>query len=377
MIATALTRTALRVSEISSEADFERLKEPWNSLARRVTRSVFLRHEWFSAAWAWRQADAALWILCVFSDDELVGVLPLLRPHRSTNGGRFLEFLTVPDTQHCDVLVEPERAAEICQALVDHMVAMSSRWDALRLGYLPPRSKIETAFVPLLAAHGLPCRIEAVDCNLFVDLESGWKDYYASRSRSVKKACNLAANRLARVGDLHVESLTSTDVDREHLRRFLDDVVSISARSWKQGTGNSLDMPGPRAFIQKLTEYAFAKQWLSIWLLRIHGKPVAMEYQLVFDGKVYALRSDFDDEYKNVSPGSYLNRRLIEELFGNGFKRYYMGPGKNSYKKRWSETGETVSMLIGYAPTIRGRAVGLWPDLKPKLRTLKDRLIGL
>jgi CelD/BcsL family acetyltransferase involved in cellulose biosynthesis len=159
------------------------------------------------------------------------------------------------------------------------------------------------------------------------------------------------------------------------MQRFLDEIVSISARSWKRSTGNTLDVPGPRAFIERLTNQAYASDWLSVWVLRIHDTPVAMEYQIVYDDKVHALRADFDDNYKNLSPGSFLSRRLVEGLFANGFKRYYMGPGRNSYKTRWSKTGDMLHTLTAYAPTLRGRAVALWPnEVKPKLRTLRDRL---
>jgi CelD/BcsL family acetyltransferase involved in cellulose biosynthesis len=100
-----------------------------------------------------------------------------------------------------------------------------------------------------------------------------------------------------------------------------------------------------------------------------------MEYQIVYDRKVHALRADFDEEYEKVSPGSFLNRRLVEQLFEIGCTRYYMGPGKNSYKTRWSTTGEPLQTLVAYSPTLRGQALSFWPhDVKPRLRKLRDRL---
>jgi CelD/BcsL family acetyltransferase involved in cellulose biosynthesis len=367
--------THLRVEEVRREEAFELLKEPWNALATRVSASIFLRHEWFSAAWAWRREDASLWILCVYSAEALVGVFPLIQPRKSSHGGRVLEFLSVPDTQCCDLLADPECTQQICEALVAYLVSRSSAWDELRLERLPPHSQAETTLQPLLAARSVNCRLEANDCNLFIDLQGAWEDYYATRSRSFKKAFNLAANRLARTGAFQIERVGSEGIDRQRIKRFLDEIVAISARSWKRSTGTTLDVAGPRAFIERLTDHAYASDWLSLWVLRIHDTPVAMEYQIVYDDKVHALRADFDDEYKSVSPGSYLSRYLVEGLFANGFKRYYLGPGKNSYKKRWSETGDMLHTLTAYAPTLRARAVALWPnEVKPKLRTLRDRI---
>ncbi|MGZ5225766.1 MAG: GNAT family N-acetyltransferase [Burkholderiales bacterium] len=375
---TAGIHTQLRVEEIHEEEAFELLKAQWNELVARVSCSVFLRHEWFSAAWAWRRGDARLRILCVYAGETLAGVLPLIRSSRARPGGRLLEFLTVPDTQCCDLIAEPRSASAVCEALVDHLVNRASEWDALWLERLPPQSLTQTSLQPLLGMSGLNCRLEANDCNLFVNLEGLWKDYYATRSRSFKKAFNLSTNRLTRAGSFEVERLSSNSADPQRTQRFLEDVVSISSRSWKRSTGTTLDVAGPRAFIDKLTDHACASDWLSLWLLRIHGTPVAMEYQLVYDEQVHALRADFDEEYKSLSPGSYLSCYLVQELFANGFKRYYMGPGKNAYKRRWSKAGDTLYTLTGYAPTLRGRAAALWPhDLKPKLRTLRDRLASV
>jgi hypothetical protein len=219
MLETAAKEIELRVREIREEEAFEVLKEPWNALAARVCAPIFLRHEWFSAAWAWRRGDASLCILCVYSAETLVGVFPLIQPRKSYHGGRVLEFLSVPDTQCCDVFAEPACTHAICKALVAHLVSTSSAWDQLRLERLPPHSLAETKLQPMLAERMVNCRLEATDCNLFIDLEGAWEDYYASRSRSFKKAFNLAANRLARTGGFKVETLSSNGADRQRMQR--------------------------------------------------------------------------------------------------------------------------------------------------------------
>ena len=88
---------------------------------------VFLRHEWFGAAWAWQRTDAAsLWIACAHAGDRLVGVLPLMRPPTSHSGTRLLQFLSVPDAQWCDVLIEPELGSTVARSLVSQLLLQSS-----------------------------------------------------------------------------------------------------------------------------------------------------------------------------------------------------------------------------------------------------------
>lgn len=363
------TNTPLRVREVHSEPDFLQLRVAWNRLVGRVSGDVFLRHEWFQAAWAWRRTDAVLHIVCVYDGEQLIGILPLMRtPHRAS--GRVLEFLCAPDTQWCDVLIDPEAGQAVGRCLVEHIVDRASQWDVLRLERLAATSQVAIWLAPALVEKGLPVRLEEAGRNIFVDLEQSWDDYKNSLSRSLKKTRNLAANRFAAVGSASLQWVRSSTLDPVQLQRCLDEVVGISAQSWKQTTGTSLDCPAPQAFLRALTDFAVKEDWLSLWFLRIDGRAVAMEYQILSEGRVYALRADFDNSLRSMSPGSYLNYCMLEQLFASGLKRYYMGPGNNPYKARWSTRSDSVHVATSFSPSLRGRANALWSQTKRKLRTI-------
>ena len=376
MTATYRTEPALSLRVISTDAAFQSLRADWNRLVERSAGGIFLRHEWFSAAWAWRKTEegVAPWIVCAYLGERLVGVLPLLRPPASHSGARCLHFLCVPDSQWCDALVDPDHGPAVGQALVAHLVEHASAWDVLRLERLAADSHAARWLAPALLQHGLPARLDTLESNLYVDLSADWSGYQASLSRSIKKTRNLAVNRIARGGTAQVQWLTAQNVAPEALAHHIDEIVAVSSRSWKHVTGNSLDHAGPQAFIRALTETAYAQGWLSVWFLRIDGRPIAMEYQLREGRHLHALRADFDDAYKSISPGTYLNFRMLQELFTGEHGNYYMGPGNNPYKSRWSDSGAPVLTLTSYAPTMRGRAGALWSGVKPTLRTWRDRL---
>ena len=108
-------------------------------------------------------------------------------------------------------------------------------------------------------------------------------------------------------------------------------------------------------FFAALTRRATARGWLALWTLRLDGRLVAMEYQLRHDGRVNALRADFDPALREVSPGSALNFAIARALFERGgVHEYDMGPGLNDYKLRWA-TGNheavRTSWSIGPPPT--------------------------
>jgi CelD/BcsL family acetyltransferase involved in cellulose biosynthesis len=366
----------LNVSLITTEEGFHGLRETWNVLARAAGGAIFLHHEWFHAAWEWRKESASLFVLVAWDAEQAVGILPLISVRETRRFGviRRLELLTVPDTQFCDLIAAPEDRSRAAALIGTELHRRRGEWDRLMLRYLPKTAAVHE-LKAALAERGYAVEVMHQDRNLFVPLDSAWEAYYTSRTRSLKKANNLAANRLKKTGAVTIECVSGDNRDMQTVEDALERAVDISRRSWKHTTGNSLDHSGPNRFIRTLTTHAIDRRWLALWLLAIDGRPVAMEYQLVDGANVYALRADFDTACEEVSPGSHLMRTLLESFFGKGMQRYYMGPGENAYKTRWTEEFEPLDVLLAYGSTWRGRALRLVDDvLKPFARSIRDTL---
>ena len=380
------------VVDLVTEADaFASMRDAWNALAIRcASPSLFLKHEWFSAAWAWRQVDADLALWTIRDETALRGVLPLVRQRGSRR--RTLELLTVPDTQFADFVLPTGEAGAVSDALA---AALAGRrdWDCVHLDFLQPDGAIVRELLPALSRQGLFTTWRDRGHNASVALDGRWPDYYAARSRRLKKALNWAANRLNKTGTVRIDwvrpgpsaaqpdappipaSMRFIAADRDQFESALANVVGISARSWKQGTGNSLDRPGPHAWLRSLASNPGSREWMSMWLLHIDDQPQAMELQLIDGAKVHALRADFASECEGISPGSHLFRQLLETLFGRGFDRYYLGPGDNAYKRSWTETGAALQRATVYNTTLGGRTRRFIDEIaKPVLRAVRDRL---
>jgi CelD/BcsL family acetyltransferase involved in cellulose biosynthesis len=364
--------THLRALWVRDEEAFLDLREDWNRLAAASpARSVFLRHEWFDAAWQWRKSDCELRLLCVHDGDGVLrGLCPLVRWVRNTPlpGTRVLEFLAVPDTQACDVLARPADLRGVAEAMAVELGRSRGEWDMLFLSRLPADSPSGSLLPAALAGNRIRTGIAPWGDNPVIPLRGEWSAFYAQRSRSLKKSNNLAANRLARAGTVELDWRRpgAGPIDPDEL---VERIAAVSARSWKESTGLTLDHPGPAAFIRRLTRHAREQGWLSVWLLNLNGTPVATEYQLIHEGQVHALRADFDEGLRDLGPGTYLNWKLLERLFSEGFDLYSMGPGNNPYKLKWTEEKQRLLSVTGYSPGWRGRLAGVMDaEIRPRAR---------
>lgn len=373
---TAPAKTDLKCAWVENETAFGALREEWNRLVDASPKpSIFLRHEWFDAAWCWRRQDpAVLAILCVRHDNQLVGIAPFVavRAKNTALGPRRLEFLSVPDTQSADLLVHSHYTVDVVNAMLNAL-RVRSDWDAIRLTHLTGNSCALAEFAAAVAARGFRAQRAVYGENPVIELAPSWETFYAGRGRRLKKSNNLTANRIKKSGEIGIDWLRGK-ADAAAVQKWQAEIVRISAASWKETTGLTLDNAGPQAFMRRLLVHAAKNGWLSLWRLTLDGQTVATETQIEYAGEVFALRADYDQTYRELSVGSYLNWKLLEQMFASDLERYFLGPGGNAYKLRWTERALALDQLEVFNRTLRGRiAAYLEITLRPRLRALRGR----
>jgi CelD/BcsL family acetyltransferase involved in cellulose biosynthesis len=370
--------TAPRASWVADPAAFAALAPRWRELCAASARpSVFASHAWLDSAWAWAKQSSAPRILLLGHDAATAGAAALALSNESLAGLPFrtLHWLEIPDTQDCDLLCAPGGEVAAATAMLDALLAERGAWDKLRLGRLDDDSVVRSTLPALLEARRVAYRFEQVDANPYVDLAGDWDGFQAALTRSFKKKLNLARNRLAKLGATRVANYGAPDGEVSAEDAFAA-LKAISAKSWKRATGTTLDQPGPAAFAERLAARFAGSGQLQVWLLYLDGRVVATELQLVQEKKVHALRSDFDPELEDASPGTNLSVEILRRLFAsNRGGRYLLGPGANAYKQRWTDKALPLYELTAYSPTARGRARYLLEQkVRPAARRLRDRM---
>jgi len=343
----------MRVKRLTTLEAFEALAPVWLAVATESGQmSPFLSHEWFGCCWRAATATRRPEVLLVEDSAGPVAMVPLVHWSGALHGlpVRFTGMLNAPDTAFADWLIVGRPEPVIETVMGD--LASRSDWDVLALNSLPASS------VTLKALQGwLPGRyrwqpIPSVR-SPYLNTAGTWEEFWAGTSQRFKKTVRNVRNRLAKVGTVSIEEHRIVSPDSP----VFADLLAVSTRSWKAKEKLAIaTMPGMADFFHELTARASARGWLRLWIMRLDGVPVATEYQLEADGRVHALRADFDAAMPDdLSPGTHLTAEIVRALFGRDTAyEYDMGPGNNQYKSRWASAAHELGRLRIFRPGAYG-----------------------
>jgi CelD/BcsL family acetyltransferase involved in cellulose biosynthesis len=259
-------------------------------------------------------------------------------------------MLNAPDTAFADWLIvgRPEPVIEV--VLAD--LAGRRDWDVLALNALPAASLTLKALHAWLPGHYRWQPLPPLR-SPYLNTTGTWEEFWAGTSQRFKKTVRNVRNRLAKAGNVSVEEHRAVSPDSS----VFTDLLAVSERSWKAPRSLAIaTMPAMPGFFRDLTAHASQRGWLRLWIMRLDGLPVATEYQLEADGRVHALRADFDSAVPDdLSPGTHLSAEIVRALFGREtVYEYDMGPGDDEYKSRWAGAARELGRLRIFRPGAYG-----------------------
>ncbi len=368
-----LKKKGFVIDEIRLASQFDVLREDWEKLLEGSGRvSPFLTHDWFRCCLESYGKGRELSILTVRDSSDLLGIAPLWRYHDTVRGIRVrtIAFITTLDTPIADFVISETRREEILMAILQYLYTHRGRfWDMLSLHRWPAESPNREVLQRILQGQGKRCLISTSSMMPYIPIQGEWDTFLQTLSTRFRKTHRNIINRVGKLRNVEIQCY-----GEDGNSSLFNEVVAISEKSWKQKEGIAIGSKKEfKHFFSMLTHLAGQKKWLMVWLLKVNSVPVAMEYDLKYGKTVYALRADFDEAYKEYSPGSYLEYQIVKHLFEAGYQEYNTGPGMNSYKLHWTDKiKENMSFRI-YNDNLKGRI--LWileTKLFPLARRVRD-----
>ena len=315
------------------------MKPEWDALAAEIGEegSVFMSHAWYDSWWKHFNAGAELFLVVVRRQGKTVGIAPLMRRWLNLHGlpVRAVVFMANGNSLHNDLLVHERHREEVIGKLCRFLCQDSGRWDLLQFYHVPADSPNCAALVDCLSKSRIPYQLSSSYTSPYLEVVEGWQSFLSSRTKRLRKTLRNIGNTLERTGEIEVKEVTTW----EDFLPVREGVLQVARNSWTDKVGDSLAHPVNSAFFEELARNAAVLGWLSLWLLRLDGRIIAFEFHLRGCGKQHALRASFDEEFRQLSPGAFLEAEILKRLFEYpaDMHRFDFGGSFDDYKKRWSD----------------------------------------
>ena len=304
----------MKLVVLRSIEEAESIREEWSYLVDKSGKNnLYLSYEWFLSSYESFHVKDNLVLLTVRDEiDRLKCVLPLVVVKKKYRlfDVRAIGFLSNSQNPENDLIPAPEMNSSCFMLIMDYLFNFSD-WDLIDFRMLD----ISSSFVKNLQAYlSNKPTLYGVKLNRtspYIEINCPWSVFWEHRANKFRKSMRNKLNRALHRGfELQKIKINNKEVPE------LENMLDISSKSWKHSAGTDLSSNEEQwRFYLLICERLGSSGKLFLWLLGFDGVPVAFEFHIEQEGVVYPIRADFNENYKDLSPGSVLEYHIISRLF--------------------------------------------------------------
>lgn len=344
------------VEELHSREAFVALRTEWDALVAAVRDEPFFRHD-FIRAWIDNfapQSDLRI-ILLRDGQGRLEAALPLVERRTRVYGLPVRELASAANAHSCRSDLIARDPATAGPAVFEHL-SRDRSWDLIRLIDIPdggaafsilesarqarfPTGVWESLRSPYVPLAGSPGSFE----QLQQKLQSKFRANLRRRRRKLEERGAVTVERFD--GGLDLEAR-------------LEEGFRLEQSGWKGERGTAMAQDAAtRGFYRELAQVAEAQQWLTLFFLRLDGRPVAFHYGLTHGGRYFLLKPGYDESLRECSPGQLLLEEVLRDSTGRGQTEFdFLGPDM-VWKRDWTSHVRPHSWIYLFRDNAMGRAL--------------------
>lgn len=312
------------VDWITDRQDFAALAGEWDAVLPDDARPFDL-HCWYATWWEAFGDSHELAVCTLRRGGELAGVLPLIRDGRSLGA-----LANVHSSVFRPLASDPEAMERLMAE------AMSQGAPQLRLIALP---KDDPCIAGLEAgARDAPMRlvVEPGYVSPIVDTNG---DFEAWRKES-KPRWGAPLERFRRkMGRDHEAEFSIVEPPRD-LEAELDDGFQVEASGWKGEVGTAIvSAPETAAFYRGMARAFHERGELRLSRIVLDGNTAAFDLCLLHRGRLYLLKTGFDERFRRLAPGLVMRLSNIERCFELGLDAHELLGSESEWKGKFA-TGD-------------------------------------
>jgi CelD/BcsL family acetyltransferase involved in cellulose biosynthesis len=360
------------VREINDFEELETLRLPWRSLhAQTRGASFFQTLDWLLTYWRHYGEKQRLRVLVVESNNEILGILPLVVRTEATRLGS-IRVLTYPLHNWGTFYgpLGPNPTATLTAGLA-HIGRTTRDWDMIDLRWVNRDQVDHRRTATALELASLSAAEHALESVALVKYEGTWEEYWLARPRKWRANLRRSQKLLAGRGQLRVVryrpagAAHGEDDPRWDLYEACE---RVAAQSWQasSGQGNTMSSSSVSGFLRDAHTAAVKLGMVDLGLLYVDEEAVAFIYNYHCEGQLFGLRMGYNPAFDGA--GSVLMQDVLADSFQRGDAAFNLGAGYLEWKRPWLTTIVASYHYTHYAPrALRAQALRLKRWLSARL----------
>ncbi len=352
-----------RLEIVENLGRFAEVAGAWERLAEREP-TPFCSHSWFSAWWNAFGEDGQLRVVLLWDAEDLAAVYPLYL------GGGLCRAMTNVHSPLFSPLARDSAALRRVSEAALHLgssrlvVGPLAVQDAALLGL--ERGADECG------AHVLR---SALHVSPIVDTGGDFDAWRAGSRPRWGAPLERFRRKMLRENDAEIRVVRAPeDLEVELVRGF-----AVEASGWKGSSGTAiLSSPSTERFYTQVAHAATARDELRLSTIALDGEIAAFDLTLLRDGRLYLLKTGFDERWRRLAPGLVMRLSVIERCFELGLTAHELLGDDSEWKRKFSTSSRAHVAVDVYGRHPRELAAYAWRgSIRPRLARGRARARGL
>jgi len=326
--------SATAVDWIADTQGFAALAGEWDALLPDDARPFDL-HCWYAAWWDAFAGSSELAVCTLRRGGDLVGVMPLRRD------GRALRSLT---NGHSPVFRPLASDAEAMEGLMAEVTSQGV--SRLELMSLPEDDPCVARLEAGVRNAPMKFLVELGYASPIVNTSGGFDEW----RKESKPRWGAPLERFRRkMGRDHEAEFSIVEAPRD-LEAELDDGFAVEASGWKGEAGTAIvSRPETETFYRRIAEVFHERDELRLSRIVLDGNTAAFDFCLLHRGRLYLLKTGFDERFRRLAPGLVMRLSIIERCFESGLDAHELLGEESDWKAKFA-TGKRAHVVMTVFP---------------------------
>lgn len=256
-------------------------------------------------------------ILILRVEKNIAGVVPLVINQKA--GVRSIKFLYDYYFSPDFVFLDRYRAA--CMESTLNYIFKNLKCKLLNFD-IPANSPNLVYLQQTCKSESVPLQIRN-DTNIhhaIINIRSNWEEFIETKGKKFNKKMRQIERRLNDTGECEVEVFENANDEQKAFNK----IIEVEKGCWKNNCHihNNTVVLSDQDLLNLWTSSGLATKNFSnfkrrVWFLNLDGKPIAYNLAVEYKGTIYMCKTSFNNKFRNLSPGIYLNNVAIKDSFNS------------------------------------------------------------